>query len=68
MLTKVETQQEGNMFDMVWLLGAEDQLASSGARDSKVCLVNVERGPLVSTVTRHWGGAKKLVLFKLFRI
>jgi len=60
MLTKVETPHEGNIFDVVWLPGTEDQLVGSGAGDYKVCLVNVELGTTVGSVTGHSGRVKRL--------
>eukprot|EP00092_Neocalanus_flemingeri_P014221 GFUD01015341.1.p1 GENE.GFUD01015341.1~~GFUD01015341.1.p1 ORF type:complete len:697 (-),score=185.79 GFUD01015341.1:222-2312(-) len=59
-LTKVETPHEGNIFSVVWLPGGEDQLIGTGAGDCRVCVLNVETGATLRSVSGHNGRVKRL--------
>jgi len=60
LIARVDTPHEGNIFDVVWLPGSEDQLVGTGAGDCKVCLVNIETGTTVREVSGHQSRVKRL--------
>jgi len=59
-LAKVETPHEGNIFSVVWVPGADDNLVGSGAGDCRVCILNIETGTTVRSVCGHSGRVKRL--------
>ena len=59
-LAKVETPHEGNIFSVVWLPGGEDQMVATGAGDCRVCVLNVETGAALRSVSGHSGRVKRL--------
>eukprot|EP00090_Calanus_glacialis_P039156 TRINITY_DN6817_c0_g1_i1.p1 TRINITY_DN6817_c0_g1~~TRINITY_DN6817_c0_g1_i1.p1 ORF type:complete len:702 (-),score=218.04 TRINITY_DN6817_c0_g1_i1:138-2243(-) len=59
-MARVETPHEGNIFSVVWMPGADDQLVGTGAGDCRVCILNVETGATVKSVSGHQGRVKRL--------
>jgi len=60
-VARVETPHEGNIFSVVWLPeGESDHLVGTGAGDCRVCVLNVETGVVLRSVTGHSGRVKRL--------
>jgi len=59
-VARVETPHEGNIFSVVWMSEGESDLVGTGAGDCRVCVLNVETGAVLRSVTGHGGRVKRL--------
>jgi len=61
-LTQLSTEHEGNIFSVKFLPDSADRQLVTGAQDSRVCLVDVEKKMAIQSGSLHIGRVKRLAV------